>query len=138
MAFDSNPQAVFHGQGFAEPEEIGSVTFAFTAAASYTVNTFADASLGEVLRSTLEENGLILVRLNLGSPAPISALITASMIPSPASVPDAGGTPADANSLTFNHGSNTIKVGVDADGKLIAGASSATLGTAQFVFYKIK
>ena len=137
MAFDSNPQAVFHGLGFAEPEEIGRATFAFTAAASYTANQFADAGTGEVLRSDLEGNGLIMARVNGGTPSGMGLFIP-EMIPSPATAPDEGDAASSANSMAVYHGSVTMHLGVDADGKVIAGSSAATLGSTTIIFYKIK
>ena len=136
MAFDSNPQAVFHGLGFAEPEEIGRATFEF--ASPYTVNQFADAGTGEVLLSDLEGNGLIMARVNGGTPSGMGLFIP-EMIPVTAgSEPDSTDAVASTNSIALYHGAVTVHLGVDEDGKVLAASSSQALASTTIIFYKIK
>ena len=136
MAFDSNPQAVYHAEGYASLKQLGTATFDLN---TPTALDFADADSGGVTRSTLEtegRGGMLLVEVRSGAPRPMHPILL-SQVPSPDTAPDAGDAAASTNSLVLTHGATTVSIGFDAAGNLIAAGSAQSLGSTEIVIYQV-
>ncbi len=139
MAYDSNPNAIFHGKGNPTMVRIDSSTFAFTAGNSYTANQLeAHAnSDGAVHRRELQGRGLIFVSIAVGNGGPreLATFLADDIL----GVDNAteGDARDDDNAVTFRYDAVTIGIGFGPSGNVMASSSNATLGNAKLTFYRM-
>ena len=123
MAFDSNPQAVYHGQGYPSLEVLATSTFDFGSGYT-TANEFAVASANAAAPPDGDADELMV--LEVGSQAQL-AMFRRGAIPTTA-VTGGTDTGTAANSLQFRIAGVTYSLAVGTGGHMVLGRSAPNGG----------
>ena len=132
MAFDSNPQAVYHGVGNPTMELIGSTSFTFSANNEFTV-----ADSGEALnRSELSGKGLLFVVISQGTnpPSPAQTILEAQLPTSEGTIGSAGD---NDTAIGLRHRGVLYGMGFGGSDNVIAFRGSGSVTAMTFTFYEM-